>query len=84
LLKVNCRDLEQSSASGFDLGCVKTANSGLGRLVRRRDSPNDKRRRGGLKTAKPAKIALTAIMRKLLVIANALLRDRRKWNENPA
>jgi transposase len=28
---------------------------------------------------KPAKVALVAIMRKLLVIANALLRDNRKW-----
>jgi transposase len=33
---------------------------------------------------KPAKIAITAIMRKLIVLANALLRDRRKWNENHA
>lgn len=33
---------------------------------------------------KPAKIAITAIMRKLIVLANALLRDRRKWTENPA
>ncbi|MGH6851441.1 MAG: IS110 family transposase, partial [Methylocella sp.] len=29
---------------------------------------------------KPAKIALTAIMRKLLLLANALLRDRRPWS----
>ena len=28
---------------------------------------------------KPAKVALTAIMRKLIVLANALLRDGRKW-----
>jgi transposase len=28
---------------------------------------------------KPAKVAITAIMRKLIVLANALLRDRRKW-----
>jgi transposase len=37
-----------------------------------------------LEAGKPAKVALTAIMRKLLILANALLRDRRKWNENPA
>ncbi|MGH6660122.1 MAG: IS110-like element ISRfsp2 family transposase, partial [Rhodospirillales bacterium] len=28
---------------------------------------------------KPAKVALTACMRKLLVILNAILRDRRPW-----
>ena len=30
-------------------------------------------------TGKPPKVALTAVMRKLLVLANALLRDRRTW-----
>ena len=28
---------------------------------------------------KPAKVALTAIMRKLIVLANALLKANRKW-----
>ncbi|MBN9220256.1 MAG: IS110 family transposase, partial [Mesorhizobium sp.] len=28
---------------------------------------------------KPPKKAITAIMRKIIVLANALLRDRRKW-----
>jgi len=28
---------------------------------------------------KPAKVAITAIMRKLIITANALLRDNRKW-----
>lgn len=28
---------------------------------------------------KPAKVAITAVMRKLLILANALLRDGRKW-----
>ena len=28
---------------------------------------------------KPAKVALVAIMRKLLILANALLRDGRAW-----
>lgn len=36
--------------------------------------------RGG----KPAKVAITAVMRKLLLLANALLRDRRKWSKNYA
>jgi len=33
---------------------------------------------------KPAKVAITAIMRKLVVLENALLRHGRKWSENPA
>jgi transposase len=31
------------------------------------------------KAGKPAKVAIVAIMRKLLILANALLRDNRKW-----
>jgi transposase len=30
------------------------------------------------------KLAITAVMRKLIVMANAVLRDGRKWNEDPA
>ena len=33
---------------------------------------------------KPAKVALTAVMRKLLVLANALLRQDRLWTPEPA
>jgi transposase len=33
---------------------------------------------------KEKKVAITAVMRKLLVLANALLRDRRIWSEHPA
>jgi transposase len=33
---------------------------------------------------KPAKVALTAVMRKLAILANALLRDRRKWTLSSA
>jgi len=33
---------------------------------------------------KPAKVAIVAIMRKLLIIANALLRDNRMWSLEPA
>jgi transposase len=32
-----------------------------------------------IKLGKPAKVALVAIMRKLIILANALLRDQRKW-----
>jgi len=33
-----------------------------------------------IKTGKPAKVAITAIMRKLIITANALIRDGRKWS----
>jgi len=33
-------------------------------------------------SGKAAKIAITAIMRKLIVLANALLRQNRKWTPN--
>ena len=35
-----------------------------------------------IRAGKPAKLAITAVMRKLVVLANALLRDNRKWSEN--
>ena len=33
---------------------------------------------------KPPKVAITAIMRKLIILANALLKSRRKWQPNIA
>ncbi len=33
---------------------------------------------------KPAKVAIVAVMRKLIITANALLRDERKWQNNTA
>ena len=30
---------------------------------------------------KPPKVALTAVMRKLIILANALIRDNRTWSE---
>ena len=33
-----------------------------------------------LAAGKPPKVALTAIMRKLIILANALLRDQRNWS----
>lgn len=49
-------------------------------LVAMRFNPDLKAKYGQLKAAgKPSKIAITAIMRKMIVLANALLRDRRKW-----
>ncbi len=35
------------------------------------------------RAGKPAKVAITAIMRKLIVLANALLRGDRKWSPHP-
>ena len=37
-----------------------------------------------VRAGKPAKVAITAVMRKLLLLANALLRDQRKWSPNSA
>ena len=37
-----------------------------------------------ISTGKCKKLAITAIMRKLIVMANALIRDRRKWTETTA
>jgi len=37
-----------------------------------------------IEAGKPPKVAITAIMRRLITIANALLRDQRKWTENRA
>lgn len=36
------------------------------------------------KRGKPGKLALTCIMRKLIELANALVRDNRTWTPNPA
>lgn len=49
-------------------------------LVAMRFNPDLRAKYDQLKTAgKASKVAITAIMRKLVVLANALLRDRRKW-----
>ena len=54
-------------------------------LVALRFNPDLKKKYQALKEAgKPSKVAITAIMRKLLVLANALLRDDRKWNAKAA
>jgi len=49
-------------------------------LVAMRFNPHLRAKYDQLKTAgKASKVAITAIMRKLVVLANALIRDRRKW-----
>jgi len=37
-----------------------------------------------ISVGKCKKLAITAVMRKLIVMANALLRDQRKWTQNKA
>ena len=37
-----------------------------------------------ISAGKPPKVALTALMRKLVILANALLRDDRLWAERAA
>lgn len=49
-------------------------------LVAARFNPDMKAKyRTLIDAGKPPKVAITAIMRKLLILANALLRNRRKW-----
>ena len=53
-------------------------------LVAARFNPDPKAKyRALLAAGKPAKVTLTAIMRKLIILANALLRDQRNWSQNP-
>jgi transposase len=52
-------------------------------LVALRINPDMRRKYHALKEAgKPSKVAIAAIMRKLIVLANALIRDNRKWSSN--
>ena len=49
-------------------------------LVACRFNPDLKAKYGQLTdVGKPPKVAITAVMRKLIVLANALLRDNRNW-----
>jgi transposase len=50
-------------------------------LVAIRFNPDMKAKYNAMKAAgKPAKVAITAVMRKILELANALIRDNRKWS----
>ncbi len=54
-------------------------------LVAARFNPDLKARFAAMTTAgKPAKVAITSVMRRLVVLANALLRDDRTWAETAA
>ncbi|WP_353642618.1 transposase [Mesorhizobium sp. WSM2239] len=53
-------------------------------LVAMRFNPNLKAKYEHLiATGKPAKKAITAIMRKLVILANSLFRDGREWTQSP-
>ena len=53
-------------------------------LVAARHNPDLRQRyRAMIKAGKPAKVALTALMRKLIELANALVRQDRKWTPKP-
>jgi len=54
-------------------------------LVATRFNPDlEQKYQAMLKAGKPKKLAITAIMRKLVVLANTLLKDQRKWSPKPA
>jgi transposase len=54
-------------------------------LVAARFNPDLKTKYEALRAAgKPPKVALTAVMRKLLILANSLLRDQRAWTAKRA
>jgi transposase len=54
-------------------------------LVATRFNPDMKQKYNAMRKAgKPAKVALTAIMRKLIELANTLIKQDRKWAPNPA
>jgi len=81
------RDSGQRSGKRFICGGRKHLRHALymPALVAIRFNADLKAKYQALITAgKPAKVAITAIMRKLLILANALLRDRRTWATKPA
>ncbi len=54
-------------------------------LVAARFNPDLQARFAAMAAAgKPAKVAITALMRRLVLLANALLRDGRTWAETAA
>ena len=59
----------------------KRANSGAP-VQTRYNAPLREKYQKLIGSGKAAKIAITAIMRKLIVLANALLRQNRKWTPN--
>jgi transposase len=54
-------------------------------LVAMRHNPDLKAKYAALiKAGKPAKVALVALMRRLIILVNTLIREDRKWEKNRA
>ncbi|KZM49929.1 hypothetical protein OA90_10905 [Labrenzia sp. OB1] len=54
-------------------------------LVATRFNPDMKGKYQAMRKAgKPAKVAITTIMRKMIQLANTLIKHDRKWTKNPA
>lgn len=74
-------------ASIAGLGMV-TANlllATMPALLAARYNPDLKEKYSQLIAAgKPVKVAIAAVMRKLMVLANALIKENRMWTRNPA
>src|SRR5947207_3444658 len=80
------RQSGQWRGKSFIGGGRKSVRSSLfvGAMVAARYNPQLKRFRDKLVAAgKPKLIALVAVARKLITILNAILRDRRSWQQNP-
>ena len=53
-------------------------------LVAKRHNPDMAEKYNAMKqTGKPAKVIITAIMRKLIILANTLVKEQRMWAKNP-
>jgi transposase len=81
------RDSGQRSGKRFIRGGRASLRQALymPALVAVRFNPTMKTKYQALRAAgKAPKVAITAIMRKLLILANALLRDGRTWSPSPA
>jgi transposase len=81
--------LTRESGTRRGRGTIRGGRAGLRRalympaLAAIRFNPDLKARFESLRAAsKPVKLALVAVMRKLLLLANALLRDGREWSPN--
>ena len=78
------RQLQGKSFIGSELKLFRDALY-MPALVAMRCNPNLKEKYKRLRTAgKPAKVAIVAIMRNLIEIANALVKANRKWTPKAA
>jgi transposase len=74
-----------ASISGLGIQTAAQLIATMPALIAARYNPDLKAKYKQLTSArKPAKVALTAIMRKLIVMANVLLRENRNWTPERA